>query len=249
MTSFLTSSGGPQNAAAVITTMYKSTEVFRDKVTKLIYIQSKQKLSFSLWPVPNNAGSPNLAAANIYLFSANDVQDSGSTYVMSGTNYFVDPAFFSQTTWTPANLKLTYDQSAPTSTSYLPAGFYVLTVTFIPLQNPVRITFDSETYTCPFDSTFLDYFRNFQPCKSTPANQAGFPCIKYDHVNMQCLTCFTGYTLINGSCYYNDTCPDRYYFEFGKCLPVSDTCDTYDAFTGFCLSCKINASTIENGVC
>lgn len=212
MTSFLTSSGGPKNAAAIITTIYKSTEVFRDKVTKLIYIQSKQKLSFSLWPVPNNGGSANTAIANIYLFSANDVKDSGSTYVMSGTNYFVNPAFFSETTWTPANRKLTYDQSAPTSTSYLPAGFYVLTVTFVTQQNPVRVTFDSETYTCPFDSTFLDYFKNFQPCKPALANQAGFPCIKYDHVNMQCLTCFTGYALINGSCYYNDTCPERYYF-------------------------------------
>ena len=88
-----------------------------------------------------------------------------------------------------------------------------------------------------------------QPCQHALQNQRGFPCINYDDVNRVCLACFTGYNLVNGSCVYNDTCPDRYYFDFGTCLPVADACDTYDIFTGYCLTCKINASTITLGVC
>ena len=55
--------------------------------------------------------------------------------------------------------------------------------------------------------------------------------------------------MVNGTCFQNDTCPDRQYYEFGHCLPVSDACDTYDAFTGYCKTCKLNDSTITNGVC
>ena len=78
MTSFLTSSGGPSNPSAVVTTIYKATEVFRDRITKLIYVESNIKLSFSLWPVPNSAGSPDLTVGNMYLFSVNSISHVGS---------------------------------------------------------------------------------------------------------------------------------------------------------------------------
>ena len=38
VTSFLTSSGGPSNSSAVITSLFKATDTFREKTTKLIYI-------------------------------------------------------------------------------------------------------------------------------------------------------------------------------------------------------------------
>ena len=141
------------------------------------------------------------------------------------------------------------DQSTTSNT--LAIGFYILVITSAtPDQNPVIIRYDSDSYACPFDASYPDTYANMQPCNQAVANQQGFPCVNYDTVNLQCLTCFTGYDLVNGSCVYNDTCPDRFHFAFGTCLPVSDLCDTYDAFTGYCLTCKNNASTIDGfGVC
>ena len=52
VTTYLTSSAGPSDPSTVVTSLYKATEVFRDRVTKLIYVEADRKLSFSLWPVP-----------------------------------------------------------------------------------------------------------------------------------------------------------------------------------------------------
>eukprot|EP00178_Gracilaria_changii_P008157 TRINITY_DN2515_c0_g1_i5.p1 TRINITY_DN2515_c0_g1~~TRINITY_DN2515_c0_g1_i5.p1 ORF type:complete len:110 (+),score=5.84 TRINITY_DN2515_c0_g1_i5:611-940(+) len=62
---------------------------------------------------------------------------------------------------------------------------------------------------------------------------------------MTCAQCFDGFTLSNGRCLYNDTCPDREYFQFGECLPVDPACGTFDIFTGYCLTCALNDSTID----
>lgn len=50
--SYLTAFGGPTNSSANIITLKKSTETFRDRVVKLIYVSnSNSVLRFSLWPV------------------------------------------------------------------------------------------------------------------------------------------------------------------------------------------------------
>ena len=143
VTSFLTSSGGPSDPSTVVTTLYKSTEVLRDKVTKLIYVEADRKLSFSLWPVPETGGggSPDTAKADMYLFAVAGITHSGSEYAFTNTNLFDEATLFTETTWNAANLRLTYDQSS--ATDYLAAGFYVLTVTYTEPQASIVLNFNS----------------------------------------------------------------------------------------------------------
>lgn len=56
--------------------------------------------------------------------------------------------------------------------------------------------------------------------------------------------------LISGKCYSNFTCGARQYIEFEQCFNVSDTCATFDVFTGFCLTCIDNTYALNaNGTC
>ena len=52
ITTYKTSSGGPSNANAVITTIHKATEVFRSTTMKLIYLKKPTHIAFSLKPIP-----------------------------------------------------------------------------------------------------------------------------------------------------------------------------------------------------
>ena len=228
------------------TTLVKATEVFRNFVTKLIYIGANTKTSFTLWPVPDNGGTPDTAAANLYLYQVTAIQNTGSYYdISTSIEYFADPTYFSETNWDTTNLRIVYDQTAVTSINFLTAGYYVLIAPYNPTASSIILTFTSETYTCPYDSNYADVYSNMQPCQHFPVSQEGFPCQKFDSVNRVCLFCFTGFRLVNGSCLYDDTCGDREYFDFGKCLPVDDACDEFDIFTGYCKTCKLNASTIS----
>ena len=47
----------------------------------------------------------------------------------------------------------------------------------------------------------------------------------------------------------NTQCPPRKYFRFGECLDVNVQCDTFNAFTGDCLSCKDPNFILGNGTC
>lgn len=85
-------------------------------------------------------------------------------------------------------------------------------------------------------------------------------CRTWDSSNGHCLTCYYGYVLnTDGQCVenphpftpasnslckqWNDTnvcvaCSERAYFNIeGVCVPVSSNCNTWDPFSGFCLTC------------
>ena len=77
----------------------------------------------------------------MYLFPVSAIVDSGSEYDLTNTDQFDNSNLFSETTWTDTNLRLTYDQSA--ATEFLPAGFYVLTVTYTDPQASIVLNFNS----------------------------------------------------------------------------------------------------------
>ena len=183
---------------------------------------------------------------DLELYQITGTADSGSTFQFATTDLLdnANGGYFPTVTAADiASSRVTFQQLS--SSARLTPGYYALIAFYDADQNPVQITFDSDSYSCPFDSAFPDTYQNFQPCTATAANQAGFPCISFDSANQVCLTCFTGFALVNGSCLYNDTCPDRYYFDFGVCLPVNSSCATFDIFTGYCLTCALNDSTID----
>ena len=192
-----------------------------------------------MWPLDNIG---DLTTKDLHLYQITGTADSGTVFTFANTDLIADTNYFPAPTALSGS-RVTFQQLS-TSTRLTP-GYYALVTTYDHDQNPVQITFDSDSYSCPYDSTFPDTYQNFQPCTATAANQAGFPCISFDSANQVCITCFTGFALVNGSCLYNDTCPDRHYFDFGVCLPVNASCATFDIFTGYCLTCALNDSTID----
>lgn len=54
VSSYLTTSGGPSNSSATISTLLKLSETFRDRVAKLIYLDSAQQATFTLYPVESD---------------------------------------------------------------------------------------------------------------------------------------------------------------------------------------------------
>lgn len=110
------------------------------------------------------------------------------------------------------------------------------------------ITFSTDPYACPYSASYPDYYLNFQGC-SAPASTNGAPCIGYNPITKMCALCLPGYTLVNGACFTNTDCPDRQYYRYGACYPVSAGCGNYDRFTGDCLTCANSNYTLVNGTC
>ena len=99
-----------------------------------------------------------------------------------------------------------------TTHTFLNQGYYVLVASIgSDNLNFVRIQFTSDTYLCPFNPDYTDYYANFQPCNGSQSSssQPGFPCINFDTATGNCISCFGDYFLVNGSCMFKDTCPDR----------------------------------------
>lgn len=114
----------------------------------------------------------------------------------------------------------------------------MLVATFlVPNTNLARLVFPSDSYSCPYDMNFPDYYSNFQGCTTPNPIQPGFPCLTFDYIKQVCTGCAATYTLINGTCSVLTLCPERQYFKFGTCYPVDDSCLTYDVYSGYCLTC------------
>jgi hypothetical protein len=129
------------------------------------------------------------------------------------------------------------------------AGFYAIDLTIMAMNSfNMALAFNTDPYVCPY-SGYADIRGIFQGC--TPkVSDNGLPCASYDPVTSICALCVSGYTLVNGSCIANTTCPPRQYFHFGSCYNVSATCGSFDAFTGLCLNCSDSANyDLINGTC
>lgn len=77
-------------------------------------------------------------------------------------------------------------------------------------------------------------------------------CLTYDVNSGFCTSCLdTSYFLNNaGACILiSEFCGYRTYFSNGNCLPVSNLCDTYDATSGYCLTCRDSTILTDKGTC
>jgi hypothetical protein len=111
-------------------------------------------------------------------------------------------------------------------------------------------------------------------------------CKNFNLANLTCTDCFPGYTLSNGACQQTNSssptqancqqtlqgvcvqCVTRAYYDINNnCVMVSDLCNTFNTFNGFCLTCfsgyalnttdgtcnpsltAVCSSTNANGVC
>jgi hypothetical protein len=211
-------------------TLYKVTEVFRSPIAKLLYLNTSQPQFIQIYTPDNNAADK----ARAYLYKVSTVQDGGATYVISGATELLASAF-------TVSYNATTGYENYTSIAPLAAGYYVLNVFYEPaaggegegeggdpvpsVYNFVRLRYDSDEYPCPYSVDYNDFYEAFQPCASNST-----PAITNTITNI--------------------TCPDRFYFHFGECLPVSERCAAYNFYTdGLCTSCKDPNDTLLNGSC
>lgn len=78
-------------------------------------------------------------------------------------------------------------------------------------------------------------------------------CNLFDQYTGFCLSCIDPNKILDrssGKCYSNSQiCADRYYLDpiTKTCLEVSQFCNTYDAATGYCLSCTYGLTLFRGG--
>jgi hypothetical protein len=220
-------------------------------MTRLVYNKERQNLTFTLYPVNSTgAGNPTLGSSKLFLWKVNNILDADSVYDISGQPELIKNTSLFTLSYNSADKNVIYSSIAPMDPGYY--VLYIILTTTGGKEHFARITFTSDQYVCPFSPSFPDFYQNFQPCisNSTETTQSpGFPCLNFQNSSLTCINCFYGYELVNGSCVYSDTCPDRFYFHFGICYPVSNACLTYDPFTGDCRTCVNNGSNILNGAC
>jgi hypothetical protein len=245
VTSYLTSSGSNSTQTSIL----KVTDTFRDRLAKLIYLSSPQNLTFSIYSPDNTATN----RAKLALYSVSAIEDSGATYnINASLELASNVSIFTQVE------NFTSGYESYTSLNPLPIGYYVMVIRYNHPYNLISFQFPSDSYPCPYNLAYPDFYQNFQPCSPQTSNttnvnaQAGFPCLVFDSIALKCLNCSqaAGYILVNGACQINDACPARTYFHFGQCLPVSERCATFNAYSnGECTSCQDPTDSIVSGVC
>lgn len=192
------------------TTLLRLTDILRPNVVRYIYV-AQDDPAFASASI-SSTSSVSLAA--IKMSSSNQFQAAGVPTSVSST---------------VANGVTTYNISGLTT------GYYVLLFT-VP-SSYVTITFPTSSYPCPFSSAFTDYYGTFSGCVGPTQSQPGPPCYNYDYTNLKCLSCVSGYTYSNGQCLLPSPCTSRQYYHYGVCYSVNPLCDSFDSYTGDCLSC------------
>lgn len=113
----------------------------------------------------------------------------------------------------------------------------------------LRLTFQSDTFQCPFGADASDYNGIFPTC-STSVATSGFPCISFNNIVNRCESCFNGW-IPNGMgiCVQNTNCLDNQYYSFGKCYDALLHCASFEKFGGTCQACEADYSLInyDNG--
>lgn len=218
------------NSGGVLIKSINGTQVVRDKITRLIYVNANtDSFTFSLSP----SGFQSSASRTISLYPYNVRKSNQNFYASSIQNLLSNPS------------------QSGSYTINLPKGFYILVVKANDVMSSLSLRFDSDPYTCPYDSKYIDNNLNFQPCVQADKKDDGPPpCTNYNAVNKSCVECRAPYQLINGDCQINKTCPPRQYNSNGVCLPVSELCGIFDPNTGKCITC-INSQQYDliNGIC
>lgn len=148
-------------------------------------------------------------------------------------------------------------------------GYEVVNGTCVPNEAPLTSNVKSNPLCANWNSSVCvacahrAYFDVSGVCNAVSEH-----CNTWDRLNGGCLSCYSGYDLVNGSCVYSplntaapadsgcqtwvngvcQACSTNWVFNpKGACTPVSDLCKTSDT-TGNCLSCYVGYDLI-NGSC
>ncbi len=108
-----------------------------------------------------------------------------------------------------------------------------------------RISYPTETYTCPNIPDYPDVSGIFRGCQYQSDNSK-LPCIDFNNVTSKCQACYTGYTLANGRC-VEANCPTGQFKRYGECIANPIGCVSYNDFSK-CSQCSSDY-TLTSGVC
>ena len=234
-----------------------TNEVVRDRVVRLVYVDFFSAYSFSLYPVQDTgSATPDLSNTNIHLFKVNSVQGTNNVYDISGATELLTTA--GTETYSGSRRLL---QSSGTGSSLLleykinlAQGFYVLVYSYDTTNvNLVRVSFQTSPYVCPYGS-LTDQNLNFQGCSAQTSSPSFFEnnipfCISFDQRTGICAGCQTGYLLKDNLCNLDTSCKTGFYYHFGDCTPVDPSCGSYNANTGFCITCATEGYIINGTNC
>ena len=198
-------------------TLLKVTETSRQDVLKVIYVApNSPAFQFAFYPfTTDSATNPTTAVGdfNMNLYSitltGTDTSLTGNDWTLS-TVSTVTNSDTASTSSKPFSLTDTLEQLDKTGNTFsfngdvahwgftLPTGFYLLEHYYIVATSTIIatpwFTFQTDSYACPYNPDFVDYYENFQGCTVSSATQ-GVPCAAFDQINKVCTACISGYVL------------------------------------------------------
>lgn len=195
-------------------------DILRQNVIKYFYLGASTPVTFTL--------NPFVSAVTTYLKLLTLTGSTASSSTLTATTTSGQIATYTQT---------------------LASGYYAVKVV-TPATSYVKVTFQSDSYACPYSTGYGDYYSSFMNCNPQYTVPIGPPCLFYDNVNQVCIVCYNGYTLINGACQSSSAaCGSRQYQYLGNCYNVSSTCGTFDPYTGNCRTCSNSSYALVNSQC
>ena len=225
----------PQSVGNNQVVVLSVTEVARNSIRKVLYLDTLSTYSASLYPFD----ASETANKQLFLFSLG-VSGLANGWTVTGPELFSTSGTVSFN-----NLVATF-----TTSTQLSPGYYYLQVKFdADPRSQVRLIFQSDPYACFHPQAFADYYSNFPGCIHSNSPNV-YPCSVFNQVLQRCEDCVPGFILDNGRCLFNTTCPDRNWYNRGTCTPIGDNCEVFEYFTGICTKCfdELNYEIIS-GVC
>lgn len=75
-------------------------------------------------------------------------------------------------------------------------GYYALLVTYDVNMAPLKISWQTDLYTCNYSQSYTDYFSIYQGCfiNKMPSPE-GLPCLAFDPPTQMCKACMVGFYL------------------------------------------------------
>ena len=124
---------------------YRSVDIFRDRITRLIYINSNSPSRLYLFTLDqaNSAASPT-RTMKLYKMASST---SNNFFAAGGNPNLLNSGYLSGS-------KVVHNIS-------LTLGYYILEVRFDDGFSNVGFTYQSDSYPCPYDTSFDDRFKNF----------------------------------------------------------------------------------------
>ena len=224
-----------------VQTLLNIVDIFRTRIYRVVYLSSPSTYKVTLHPFTTGQTSK-----AVRLFPITYGQPNAWPYTR--TNQFTGSAL----TFDGPSEVATYDTSLQTS-SVLTAGYYLLEVQFDANVHQVAsayFTWQSDSYACPYQPSFNDFYSTFQACSQRGSSQSTWPCSDFNPQLNLCFGCVSGYQLINNRCIKEVSCQPRFYFNFGQCYPVNPLCGDFEFYGGKCLTCADPTNyLLVNGTC